>query len=228
MSEKKLLIIEEDPNVRDLLSDAFGSQFDVLATRSLEEAIREATFQHPNCVLLDMGMPQMGASMMCKILKSMKETESIPIILMGENPRDAVWITTKKMGAFDYIEKPFSIEQISELIKSASALPPIERRRSRRMFRKVPYVIRGKDIYERDFEVSSVTEGVSQHGLLVRLPVRIPVGEEVEVFQSEPNDPDGVAILTRARIVWNDGEGVRGPFWHGLEFLNPSSGWTPD
>jgi CheY-like chemotaxis protein len=228
MNKRRLLIIDEDAKVRDMLSDAFDSQFDVLATRSLEEALREATYQHPHCILLDMGMPQMGASTACETLKSMKETESIPIVLMGEYPRDAVWVTAKKMGGFDYIEKPFSIAQVSKMIRSASELPPIERRRSRRMFRKVPYVIRGKDIYERDFEVSSVTEGVSRHGLLVRLPVRIPVGEDVEVFQSEPVGAKGVAILTRARVVWNDGEGIRGPFWHGLEFQSASPGWTPD
>jgi CheY-like chemotaxis protein len=228
MDKKKLLVIDEDPAVRDLLSEALASQYDVLATRSVEEAIREATFDHPNCVLMEMELPQKGTPMLCKILKSMKETEAIPIVLTGKNPRDACWITATEMGAFEYIEKPFTIEGISTIIKTAMELPPIERRRSRRMSLKIPFVIRGKDTFNRDFEVSSITEGVSQHGLLVRLPVRIPVGEEVEVFQTEPNASEGVAILTRGRVVWNDSDGIRGPYWHGLEFLSRSNQWKSE
>ena len=225
MDKKKLLIVDEDLQVRDLLSEEFAAQYDVLATRSMEEAMREVTFDHPHCVMLAMDLPQMGASMICKILKAMRDTESVPIILTGDKPRDASFVRAKAMGAFEYIEKPFTVEQVSKIVKSALDLPPIERRRSKRMSLKVPFVIRGKDTFDHDFEVSSVTEGVSQHGLMVRLPVRIPVGERVEVFQTEPSDSEGVAILTCARVVWNDSDGIRGPYWHGLEFLSASNGW---
>lgn len=226
MDRKKLLVVDEDHNVRDLLAEAFASQYDVLATRSLEEAIREVTFDHPHCVLLAMDLPHMGTLMICKILKSMSDTESIPIIMTGQKPREVCFVQAAAMGAFDYIEKPFTVEQVSKVVQRALDLPPLERRRSKRMSVKIPYVIRGKDSFAHDFEVPSVTEGVSQHGLLVRLPVRIPVGERVEVFQSEPDTSDGVAILSEARVVWNDSDGIRGPYWHGLEFLRPSSGWT--
>ncbi|MBZ5538666.1 MAG: response regulator [Acidobacteriia bacterium] len=225
MDKKKLLVFDEDPQVRDLLSEGFASVYDVLATRSLEEAIREITFDHPHCVLLEMDLPHKSTSMICKILKSMRDTEAVPIILTGQKPRDFRFVEATEMGAFEYIEKPFTFQQVSEIIKRAIDLPPIERRRSKRMSLKIPFVIRGKDTFDHDFEVSSVTEGISQHGLLVRLPLRIPVGEQVEVFQTEPDDSDGVAILTRARVVWNDSDGVRGPFWHGLEFLTAASGW---
>lgn len=226
MNKKRLLVVDEDPQVRDSLSDAFASEFDVLATRSLEEAIREATFNRPNCVVLDMDLAESGATLLCKILKSMKDTQSTPLILRGMKSRQEGWEVAKEMGAYDYLEKSLSPDQVLESVRRALSLPPVERRRSHRLLLRIPFVIRGKDNYDRDFELSSVTEGVSEHGLLVRLPARIPVGEEVEVFQSEPDDPDRVAILTRARVVWNDAAGVRGPYWHGLEFLKASPAWT--
>lgn len=226
MNKKRLLVVDEDPQVRDSLSDAFASEFDVLATRSLEEAIREATFNRPNCVVVDMSLPGSGASVLCKVLKAMTDTESVPIILMGSHAQDQGEKMGKEMGGHHYIRKPIAINEAQEVVKRASELPPVERRRSQRLSLRVPFVIRGKDDYDRDFELSSVTEGVSEHGLLMKLPARIPVGEEVEVFESEPNNPNNVVILTRARVVWNDSEGSRGPYWHGLEFLKPCREWV--
>ena len=226
MNKKRLLVVCEDPQVRDSLSDAFASEFDVLATRSLEEAIREATFNHPNCVVLDMDLPESGAALLCKIVKSMTDTQSTPLVLLGRKSHEEGWGVAKEMGAYDYLERSLPFDQVSESVRRALSLPPVERRRSHRLLLRIPFVIRGKDNYDRDFELSSVTEGVSEHGLLVKLPARIPVGEEVEVFQSDPNDPDSVTVVTRARVVWNDAAGVRGPYWHGLEFLKASPAWT--
>jgi hypothetical protein len=68
---------------------------------------------------------------------------------------------------------------------------------------------------------SAPTEGVSQLGLLVKLPARIPVGEEVEVIRSEMNDPIEVSILKRAQVVWNDSNDGQGPYWHAWSSLSP-------
>lgn len=227
MQIKKLLVVDQDPQVRDLLSEAFAPHFDVLATRSLEEAIREATLNFPNCIVLDSAMPARGSYTLCKILQSIKETRRIPIILTGTEPRDVSWLEAKEIGAFDYLEKPVSIDQVSEIVRRAITLPRIDRRRSKRLLLEIPVVIRGKDVYDRDFELSFVAEGVNRHGLSVRLPTCVPVGEEVEVFRSEPNDASGASDPTRARVVWNDGGETGGLGWHGLEFLAPLPEWVP-
>jgi CheY-like chemotaxis protein len=124
LPKKRLLVTDVDPQVRDSLSEAFGSQFDVLATPSIEEAIREATINQPSCILLDTAMPQMGAAMLCKILRSMPETEMIPVVLMGLQPRNTSLQAVKHMEPFDYIEKPFSIDQVSRLSNAPSSELP--------------------------------------------------------------------------------------------------------
>lgn len=228
MPKKRLLVTDADPQVRDSLSEAFGSQYDVLATPSIEAAIREATINQPSCILLDTGMPQMGASMLCKILRSMPETETIPVVLTGYQPRNVCREAVKHMEPFDYIEKPFSIDQVSEVVKRAIERPPKERRRSQRLLLRIPYVIEGKDAYDQDLKARGMTEVVSQHGLLVKLPSRIPVGQEVEILQAAKKDPNRITGLSRARVIWNDKEGVHGPYWHGLEFLTPSPDWASE
>lgn len=222
-----LLVVDQDPQVRDLLSETFASHFDVLATPSLEEAVREASFQHPQCILLDSAMPDRGAYSLCKFLRSVKETQRIPIILMGTEPREVSWLGAREMGAFDYLEKPLSFPQVCEVVKRAIKLPCINQRRSKRLPLKLSLVVRGKDVYNRYFERPSVAKEVSRHGLLVQLPVHVPVGEEVELSRPDPNDPRGISMTTRARVVWSDGGLSGGAGWHGLEFMAPLPDWLP-
>jgi len=130
------------------------------------------------------------------------------------------------MGAFDYVEKPFSIDRIYTAVHRALNEAPTERRRTPRVKMKIPIIVRGKNALWQDFEVSSETEDVSQVGALIQLPFLIPVGSHVELSRAYSPAFDKVALTTRARIVWNDKEGDSGPYLHGLEFLNPATHWV--
>ncbi len=227
MERKRLLVVDEEPEIGTMLSEGFAEQFDVLKVRSWEEAIRRAVCDHPSCILLDVFMPEVGGSTLCEILKSIKQIKLIPIILMGTKPRYEVWALAQEKGAFDYIEKPFSFEKASDAVHRALDEAPLERRRAPRVSMKIPIVIRGKDNKEQDFELHAETVDVSRYGALVRLPVRIPVGKQVELCPSElPSTNGNDDRSTAARIVWNDEKGAIGPYWHGLEFVLPSSEWV--
>ena len=219
-------MVDDEPQIGELMVKTFGGQYEVLIARSGEEAIRKAVLDHPNCILLDIMMSQLGGLMLCEILKSIKQTKLIPILFMGTKPRSAVWPTAQELGALDYLEKPFSIERISDAVICALQVVPAERRRTPRVNIKIPITIRGKDIYGKKVEVAADTVDVSRYGALMRLPVQIAVGEEVEVCQAFVPESNDLSVRTMARVVWNDEEGVIGPFWHGLEFMNPSSQWV--
>lgn len=226
MDKKRLLVLDEAREIGEMLSAGFSADFDVLKARTWEEGIRKAVCDHPNCILLDIMMPQVGGSLVCEILKSIKQTKLIPIILMGAEARYEVWSVAQEKGAFDYLEKPFSFEKISNAVHRALGEAPLERRRAPRVAMKIPIVIRGRDGGENLFEVRAETVDVSRHGALVRLPVRLPVGKQVELCQSDLPQTRGGAPQTSARIVWTDEKGAFGPYWHGLEFVLPSSEWV--
>jgi DNA-binding response OmpR family regulator len=226
MDRKRLLVVEGEPRIGELVHDTFSTQFEVMTARSGNEAIRRAVLDHPNCLLLDVAMPQMSSLMLCEILKSISQTKGIPILLVGAKPRETVWGMAKEMGALDYIESPFSAEKVAKSVQLAMESTTVERRRTLRVSMKIPMAIRIKDAFNRRLEVSAETVDVSRHGALMRLPVRIPVGQQVEICPSAEAVSSRMILSGRARVVWNDDDEVIAPNCHGLEFIEPVSAWT--
>lgn len=226
MDRKSLLVVDDEAQICQLLSQALAPKYDVLTAQSGEDAIKKAVLNRPSCILLDVMIPQMDGFMVCEILKSLRQTKLIPIILISAKPRLAVWPTAQRMGVSDYVEKPFKIDQIHDSLTSILEASPLDRRRAPRVPMKIPVLVRGKDVLGYQFEVRSETEDVSRGGALVHLPVRVPIGEQVEIHRSSTPAPKGFAILTLARVAWNDEADREGPCLHGLEFLNPSPEWV--
>lgn len=219
-----MLIVDDDPQVGNLLSAALSSDYEVLSAKSGEEAIKKAVLDRPNCILLDVMMPEMGGFMVCDILKSLKQTQLIPILVLSGKSRKEVLPMALEMGALECIEKPFSIAQIFEAVNRALKVP-LERRRTPRVKMRIPIIVRGKDIFENEFEVCSNTEDVGRFGALVRLPVQVHVGDTVELRPMASHSQDKGATTSQARIVWGD-EGIIGEYRYGLEFTTPAAHWV--
>jgi DNA-binding response OmpR family regulator len=225
MDKRRLLVVDDEPQIRRLVSEAFAAQYEVFTAGTGEEAIRRAVLDRPNCILMDVMMPQMGGFMLCEIFKSMRQTKLIPIILMSGKPRQMVWPMAQEMGILDYVEKPFSIERMSNSLKRALRESPVERRRAPRVTMKIPIIVKGTDESGSDFEVGGETGDVSRLGALVRLPVRVPVGGLIEIRQAGIPSSGTPSLLTEARVAWNDQVKPSGPFLHGCEFSSASSEW---
>jgi len=226
MNKKRLLVADDEPECRQFLSLALASQYEVLTAQSGEEAIQKAVAERPSCILLDVMMPQMDGFMVCEILKSLEPTKSIPIIFVSAKPRESMWPMAQKIGVSDYVEKPFTVREISEVIKRIVEPDLLERRKAPRLKLKIAILVCGKDSLGNEFKVQTETVDVSRFGALVGLPFRVPVGERVEIQRSSAPSPNGFAILTQARIAWNDEVKSSGSYLHGLEFLNPSPEWV--
>lgn len=225
MDRKKLLVIDEDPQVGEMLSVALALEMDVLTARSWDGAIQKAVSDHPHCILLDAMMPQVGGSVLCEILKSIRQTRWIPVVLMSTKPRSELWKMTQQVGALDYVEKPFSAEEISETIQRALEVLPVERRKISRVKAQIPVIIHSQDESLQPVEFSTEIEDVSQLGALVWLPTPMPIGQQMELRPSGSSGADRHVTPVRARVVWNDDDGGNGPYWHGIEFLDSSPGW---
>lgn len=226
ITRRKLLVVDEENESGRLLSEALPSQYEIMTAQTGEEAVRKAVLDRPNCILLEMLMPQMGGFMLCEVLKSLKQTKATPIILMSGKPRETLWPTVQKIGFSEYIEKPFRTEQITESLRHAMEIAPGERRRAPRLPLRIPLTVRGTDGFGNRFEICTETENVSRFGALIQLPVRVPVSEYVEIHRSSMPAANGFAILAQARVARNEEAMSDGPYWHGLEFSNPSSEWV--
>ena len=225
MVKKRLLVIGGEPLVNDWLARALGTEFEILTAQSGVEAINKAVLYQPTCILLDAGMPGIGDFKLSKVFKIIDQTRVIPILLVCENPDPEFRKLIHEMGVSDCIEKSFSPEQVSSVVGRVLKMPLGERRRSPRVRTKIPVIIRVGGDEDQEAEIASELEDVSRLGALVSLPLRVTARQQVEIRRTDPTEQGEEHLTTSARVVWSDEEESDGLFWHGLEFLNPSTQW---
>jgi two-component system cell cycle response regulator DivK len=125
----KVLIVEDHPDMRDLLGVLLGrlDYVPVLASEG-EEGVEKAIAERPNLILLDMMMPIMDGWEAARRLRANPATKEIPILAITAlfGPHDLR--TCLKAGCNGYIVKPFSIldlqAKICELLAGTATQGP--------------------------------------------------------------------------------------------------------
>jgi DNA-binding NtrC family response regulator len=112
----KILVIDDEPILRDSLRVALEtSGYDVLTARTGEEGLDLSQRENPDLVLLDHWLPGMTGD---EVLRTIKETNpDIPVIVMTAQGSIELAVNAMKMGAFDFLIKPFELDQIEVLVK---------------------------------------------------------------------------------------------------------------
>ncbi len=114
----KVLIIDDDKGMCQLLSDIIISEgFKAFDAQDGIMALKEVRTHTPDVVLLDIKLPGMDGMKVLEEIKSIDESLVVIMLTGYGDIKDAV--KTIKMGAFDYITKPFENDDIVEIIKNA-------------------------------------------------------------------------------------------------------------
>ena len=118
MSTAKILAVDDEPAILETLSRSLGDEgYQVLTVDNGEGAVAKVREEKPEVVLLDIRMPGMdGIETLGRIREFDKE--SSVIILTAYGSMDTV-VEAMKLGAYDYITKPFDLEKLKSFIKGA-------------------------------------------------------------------------------------------------------------
>jgi two-component system OmpR family response regulator len=112
----RLLVVDDEPNIRELLSVSLRfSGFDVATAASGREALEAAERDQPDLVVLDVMLPDVDGF---HVARRLRESRHVPILFL--TARDAVEdkITGLTLGGDDYVTKPFSLEEVVARIRS--------------------------------------------------------------------------------------------------------------
>lgn len=113
MLKKRLLLIEDDFDVAEMLQVYFTAQgYEIFSAPSGKEGIATARAKLPNLILLDVMLPDIDGFGVCKVLRTTPLTKYIPIIFLTQRDRRADKVAGLELGADDYITKPFDIEEL--------------------------------------------------------------------------------------------------------------------
>jgi len=113
----RILVIDDEPEIRRLLKVALTAHgYKVLEAETGQEGISRAAIDHPDIIILDLGLPDMDG---LEVVKAVREWSSVPIIILSVREQDDQKVTTLDSGANDYVTKPFSMNELTARIRSA-------------------------------------------------------------------------------------------------------------
>lgn len=115
-SHAKILVVEDDATVRNLVLTALEAQsFDLLAESTGRGAIASAATNAPDVVLLDLGLPDIDG---IEVVRAIRVWSQMPIIVVSARSEDADKIVALDAGADDYLTKPFSVGELQARIRT--------------------------------------------------------------------------------------------------------------
>ena len=116
----KVMIVEDEPDLSELLAYNFGKEgFDVVQIYDGDEAVYAAEEEKPDLILLDWMLPHVSGIEVCGQLRARENTRAVPIIMLTARGEEEDRIRGLRRGADDYVSKPFSM---NELVERAHAL----------------------------------------------------------------------------------------------------------
>ncbi len=157
---KHLMIVDDDPLMRRSLAfNLEQSGYRASTAANAEDAIAMVRREHPDLVLLDIGLPGMDG---LDALRRFKDIAGIPVIFVTARRRELDEVLGLELGADDYITKPFEMDVLLAHIKA--------------VLRRVEATARpqetGTKLVAGDITIDSVSHTVTVSGKLVELTPR--------------------------------------------------------
>ena len=121
--KKKVLIVDDEPNVRRLSHAILSKNFIVFEAEDGKQAIDMANTQKPDVILMDMMMPKIDGLTACHAIKKDPATKSIPIIMVTAIGFELNIKLSQQMGASGYVTKPFASQDLLDKIAQVLATP---------------------------------------------------------------------------------------------------------
>jgi len=122
MTSARILIVDDDPQIRRVLRTALVAQgYEVADTRNGEEALEKLRDEKIDLVILDVNMPGMSGMETCREIRS---TSDIPIIMLTVRDAEPDKVEALDAGADDYITKPFGSPELLARIRAALRRAP--------------------------------------------------------------------------------------------------------
>jgi CheY-like chemotaxis protein len=117
---KRILVIEDDEAVRNLLSKQLSTDYEVYQATDGQAALTLlSTIRPPDLILCDVMMPGMTGVQFAKQLKGMNEYKQIPIIFLTARTGALDVIEGINAGARHYITKPFNMKDLLDKVAKA-------------------------------------------------------------------------------------------------------------
>ena len=115
-TDLRVLVVDDERSIRRFLKASLGSQFVILEAASGEEALSAVASEHPDIVILDLGLPDMDG---VEVTRRLREWSQVPIIIVSVREQEGEKIAALDAGADDYLTKPFGVGELMARLRVA-------------------------------------------------------------------------------------------------------------
>ena len=146
MNERKVLVVDDDPGMREVLESILVLENTMVYTAvDGKDAVQKTLALMPDLILLDVNMPKLNGLTFCKAIRAGKETRNIPVIIITSLTAAGRLEECMEAGADDFLGKPFAVEEllirVRAMFKTAHVPDHVERLNQ--------YILAVRDMRER-------------------------------------------------------------------------------
>jgi DNA-binding NtrC family response regulator len=122
---KSVLIVDDEVGTRESLRMILKNDYEVLLAKNAEEAFQVVKERSPDVILLDIILPDLDG---LKVLEKMRQKDSDIIVIMITATRTVkTAVEAMKLGAYDYVTKPFDTDELCLIIHRALSTQALEK-----------------------------------------------------------------------------------------------------
>ncbi|MFD1062267.1 ATP-binding protein [Winogradskyella litorisediminis] len=167
LSDSKILIVEDNDELRDVLSRTLGNYFQVFEAKNGIEGLEMASTMFPNIIITDLIMPEMDGMQMAKKLKEDISLNHIPVFMLTVLQNSEQKLESIETGISEYLEKPVDIKYL--LAKITNTL-------------KWQNKLKKKFIHQGDVESAEIFRNKNDQDFLMQLEEKVIENIENENF----------------------------------------------
>ena len=120
MAKATILVIEDDPDIRELLSFSLPKEgWTLVMAEDGESGLSRLGAANPDCVLLDIMLPGMDGLDVLRAIKAEPGRKRLPVIMTTARGEDSDAVAGLELGAEDYVVKPYSLKVLTARIRTA-------------------------------------------------------------------------------------------------------------
>jgi two-component system phosphate regulon response regulator PhoB len=109
----RILVVDDEPDLADLVAYHLrDAGHDVVVVHSGMAALTEAQRKRPDLILLDLMLPDLSGTEVCRRLRRQESTRSVPVLMLTAKGEEVDRVVGFEVGADDYVVKPFSPREL--------------------------------------------------------------------------------------------------------------------
>jgi two-component system, OmpR family, KDP operon response regulator KdpE len=113
-SQLKILVVDDERPIRRFLNASLGNRYTILEAENGGEAIQAAAVNHPDVIILDLGLPDMDGT---EVTRRIREWTEVPVIVISVRDSEEDKVAALDAGADDYLTKPFGTSELLARIR---------------------------------------------------------------------------------------------------------------